>query len=49
MRLRIHSREREENMVISSIHNHWILTSVMSIDKFVISLYILIDISIQMY
>jgi hypothetical protein len=49
MRLRICSREREENMVISSIHNHWILTSVTSIDKFVISLYILIDISIQMY
>jgi hypothetical protein len=43
MRLRIRSREREENMVISSIHNHRILTFVTSIDKFVISLYILID------
>jgi hypothetical protein len=35
-------------MGISSLYNHQILTSVTSIDKFVISLYILIDISIQM-
>jgi hypothetical protein len=39
LQLRIHPREREENMGISSLYNHRILTSVTSIDKFVISIH----------